>query len=89
MTTFLRWQLDPAIAVAMIGSALVGAQYIAGKAARDALFLGYYDASALPNMVILTSVFSIGMVVIGSRVLTRVAPSVWVPIAFGLSAASW
>ena len=37
-------------------------------------------------MVILTSVFSIGLVVIGSRVLNRVAPSVWVPIAFGLSA---
>ena len=43
----------------MLGSAMVGAQYITGKAARDAFFLTHFDASSLPNMIIMTSIFSI------------------------------
>jgi hypothetical protein len=44
---------------AMIGAAIIGGQYIAGKAARDALFLAAFDPSLLPRMIIGTSLFSI------------------------------
>lgn len=69
----------------MVGSAAVGAQYIAGKAARDALFLNYFEASALPNMKIAMAIFSIVLVVASSRFLKRVSPGSWVPIAFTAS----
>jgi ATP:ADP antiporter, AAA family len=70
---------------AMVGSAAVGAQYIAGKAARDALFLNYFEASALPNMKVGMAIFSITLVILSSRVLKRVSPGVWVPLAYGAS----
>jgi hypothetical protein len=65
--------------------AMVGAQYIAGKAARDALFLATFDTSALPSMIIGTALFSIALVIVSSRALRRVAPETWVPVAFGLT----
>src|SRR5258706_2566489 len=83
----LRWHPGSPVAIAMLGSGIVGAQYIAGKAARDALFLSQFETSALPNMVIVTSIFSIVLVVASSRGLRRVSPAAWVPIAFTASAA--
>lgn len=70
----------------MLGSAVVGAQFIAGKAARDALFLTHFDASSLPNMIIMTSIFSIVLVAVSSKGLERVSPATWVPAAFAASA---
>src|SRR5206468_5699684 len=81
-----RWTLDSPVVTAMIGSAAVGAQYIAGKAARDAVFLARYEASALPSMIIWTSIFSIALVVASSKGLRKVSPGRWVPIAFAASA---
>src|SRR5262245_20265552 len=82
-----RWRPDPAIAVAVTGSAAVGAQYIAGKAARDALFLNYFEPSALPNMKVAMAIFSIVLVVASSKSLKRVSPGTWLPFAFLASAA--
>jgi ATP:ADP antiporter, AAA family len=82
-----RWRPDRAIALAVTGSAAVGAQYIAGKAARDALFLNYFEPSALPNMKIAMAIFSIGLVVASSKSLKRVSPGTWVPLAFMAGAA--
>ena len=79
--------IDAATASAMGGAAVIGAQYIGGKAARDALFLGYFEPTALPLMIIGTSLFAIALVVISSKTLGRVAPGVYVPAAFGASAA--
>jgi ATP/ADP translocase len=81
-----RWRPDPVIAAAVTGSAAVGAQYIAGKAARDALFLNYFEPSALPNMKVGMAIFSIVVVVAVSKGFKRVSPGSWVPIAFIASA---
>jgi hypothetical protein len=78
--------LDPMMTAAVVASALIGAQYIAGKAARDALFLAAFDATMLPRMIIGTSLFSIMLVVASGWLLRRVQPSTWVPAAFALSA---
>jgi len=81
-----RWQLDSAVVAAMAGSATVGAQYIASKAARDALFLTNFEPSSLPTMTIITSIFAIVLVVVCSRVLKRISPATWVPIGFAIAA---
>ncbi|MGH9254349.1 MAG: hypothetical protein ACRD3C_07240 [Vicinamibacterales bacterium] len=87
MTDRFRWRLDPATTVAMAGAATIGAQFIAGKASRDALFLAYFEPTALPAVMIATSVFSIILVVAGSRRLGHVPPGSYVPVAFAVSAA--
>jgi len=70
----------------MSGSVVVGAQFVAGQAARNALFLNHFEARSLPPMIVATAMVSILLVVIGSRVLRRVAPSTYVPAAFAVSA---
>jgi len=62
------------------------AQQVAGKVTRDALFLHYFPATALPRAVILASVLSIAGSLIFSRLLTRATPAWVVPRLFGLSA---
>jgi len=81
-----RWKLGSPLVTAMLGSAVVGAQYIAGKAARDALFLANFETSSLPTMIIGTAIFSIVLVVASSRALRHMAPASWVPVAFGATA---
>src|SRR5580765_8226696 len=81
-----RGHTDSAIVAAMAGSAAVGAQFIASKAARDAIFLSNFEPSSLPNMIIMTSLFAIVLVVVCSRALKRISPSVWVPIGFAVTA---
>ena len=70
----------------MACAAAVGAQFIAGKATRDALFLAHLDVTTLPAMVIATSALSILLVVVGSKVLSRVSPGTIVPVAFVVNA---
>ncbi len=70
----------------MLASAAVGGQYVASRAARDAFFLTNFEASALPAMIIVTALVSIGLVVAGSRVFGRLAPGSWVPVAFASTA---
>lgn len=79
-------QSDAAVATAMVCAGAVSAQFIAGKATRDALFLANLDVTALPAMVIATAAFSIVLVALSSRVLRRVSPATFVPIAFLASA---
>jgi hypothetical protein len=71
----------------MLCAAAVTAQFVAGKATRDALYLAYLDVTSLPAMVVATSAFSMLFVAITSRSLRRVAPAVFVPLAFAGSAA--
>jgi uncharacterized membrane protein len=58
---------DPAVLIAMICSAAVSAQFIAGKATRDALYLANLDVTTLPAIVIGTAVVSILLVIASSR----------------------
>ena len=79
-------QSNAAVATAMICAGAVSAQFIAGKATRDALFLANLDVTALPAMVVATAVFSIFLVAVSSRLLRRVSPDTFVPLAFVTSA---
>ena len=78
---------DPALLTAMVCSGAVSAQFIAGKATRDALYLANLDVTTLPAMVVATAVFSILLVMASSRGLRTVSPATFVPVAFAVSAA--
>jgi ATP/ADP translocase len=70
----------------MVGSAVVSAQFLGGKAAQNALYLSYLDVTTLPGMIVATSILSIAVVALASRIVTRVAPGLFVTISFVLSA---
>ena len=74
MVSSSRAQSDSSIIIAMVCAGAVSAQFVAGKATRDALFLAYLDVTALPTMVIATSAFSILLVVASSRGLQSISP---------------
>ena len=67
-------------------AAAVTAQFIGGKATRDALFLTSLGAAALPMMLIATSGFSILLVGASAGWSGRIRPAVLVPVAFIASA---
>ena len=77
----------------MICSGAVSAQFIAGKATRDALYLANLDVTTLPSIVIGTAALSIALVFASSRGLQKIAPATFVPVAFAVSGvllvASW
>jgi ATP:ADP antiporter, AAA family len=75
------------IAIAMLCAGVVTAQYVVGKATRDALFFAQFDFTALPTMFIATSFVSIGLVVANSRAAGRLAPRTLVPGFFAVSGA--
>ena len=75
------------MSTAIICAAAVTAQFVGGKAARDALFLDQLDITALPAMVIATSIFSIALVAINAKGVSRLSPTRFVPWAFAVSAA--
>src|SRR5215813_12343015 len=70
------------VVAAMIGAAAVTAQFVSGKAVRDALFLTSHDITALPTMLLVTSAFSIVLVVANARAARRAGPGTWVPVTF-------
>src|SRR5262245_38325912 len=71
--------------VAMLCAAAITAEFVGGKATRDALFLTSLDVMALPAMLIVTALVSILLVVLHSRVVNRVSPAVLVPGLFVIS----
>jgi ATP:ADP antiporter, AAA family len=70
------------MALALAGAAAVTAQIVSGKATRDALFLTSLDYTALPTMLIATSVLSLLLVALNGRAARRLVPSTLVPVAF-------
>ena len=78
---------ESALTTAMVCSGVVSAQFIAGKATRDALYLANLDVTTLPAMVIATAAFSILLVFASSRGLRKTSPGTFVPVAFAVSAA--
>lgn len=79
-------RFDRATIVAMAGAATIGAQFVAGRAARDALFLAHFDPTALPPMIIGTSLFAVVLVVISAKTFATIAPDAYVPAAFAVNA---
>jgi AAA family ATP:ADP antiporter len=74
--------------MAMTVAAVMIAHQVAGKAVRDALFLGALPVTALPRMVILSAVLSVLAVPVYSHLLAWIGPRRLVPLGFGLSAAA-
>src|SRR5262245_21857409 len=70
----------------MLCAALPTAQFVAGKAARDAIYLGQLPPTSLPQIVFATAICSIGLVGLSSISLRRVSPALVVPATFVLSA---
>ena len=66
----------------MLGAAAVIAQFVAGKATRDALFLARFEVTQLPLMVMAASAFSIACAFAASRAMGRLSPARLLPIAF-------
>jgi AAA family ATP:ADP antiporter len=63
------------------------ATQVAGKAARDALFLSNYHISALPVMLVVSALLSIGAVLFAARAITLLGPARVIPWFFLTSAA--
>jgi hypothetical protein len=69
----------------MAGAALVTAQFVSGKATRDALLLTSLDLTSLPAILVATSICSILLVALNGRGARRFAPGTLVPASFVLS----
>jgi hypothetical protein len=74
------------IGVALACGAIIGAQFVAGTAARDALFLANFDTSALPLMIMGTAACSILLVFISAKYLRGFSPRAYVPDSFAAGA---
>lgn len=72
---------------AMLCAATVTGQFVAGKALRDTLFLTSLNVTALPAMLVATSVVSLLLVSVNGRFARRMVPQVLVPASFAISGA--
>jgi len=70
------------VVTAMLCAAAVTAQFVGGKATRDALFLTSHDVTFLPTMLIVTAVCSIVLVSLHARAGRLMAPAVLIPASF-------
>src|SRR5215510_12624531 len=69
--------------IAALCAATVSAEFVGGKATRDALFLTTVDITSLPAMLVATSLCSILLAAVYGRSARRITPAVLVP-AFSL-----
>lgn len=76
----------PGVFAATVASAAMIAQQVAGKSARDALFLSNFRVNHLPAMMAGSAVLSLLAVVWLTRLITRFSPAKVVPAIFSLSA---
>ena len=83
MISSFRSRPGSPLVAAALASAAVGGQFVAGKAARDAIFLTNFETASLPAMVMASAIFSIAIVAASARVRRRISPASWVPTAFG------
>ena len=70
----------------MACAAVVTAQFTAGKATRDALYLANLDVTALPSIVAAAAVVSVGVAVASARHLRRWSPATVLPLILVVSA---
>jgi hypothetical protein len=78
-------RMPRSMATAMFCAATVTAQFVTGKATRDALFLTSLDYTALPAMLVATSLCSLLLVGLNARGARRIAPGTLVPASFAVS----
>ena len=79
-------RFDARLLAAFACAAGVGAQFVAGKATRDALYLANLDITTLPSMVIAAAAVSLLLVAGLSKTLGRRAPEIVIPAIFGAHA---
>jgi AAA family ATP:ADP antiporter len=72
--------------VAIVASAAMIAQQVAGKATRDALFLSHFSVKTLPAMMGVSAIASLAAALWLSRMMLRHSPAKVVPVGFGASA---
>ena len=77
-------RLPAGASVAAVASAAMIAQQVAGKAARDALFLSSFHVRALPAMMAGSAVISLAAVLWLSRMMVKYSPAKVVPVGFAL-----
>jgi len=77
--------LPPGAIIATIASGSMIAQQVAGKAARDALFLSNFPVTTLPIVMAAGAALSLGAVIYLGRLMTRHSPSRVVPALFALN----
>ena len=75
------------LTTAMLCAAAVTAQFVTGRATRDALLLSSLDLGALPAMLMVTSIVSIFLVLANGRAARRFGPGTLVPASFAASGA--
>ena len=75
--------------IAALTAALLVAQQVGAKAARDALFLTHFAPSALPSVMGAGAVLGIGSALVSGRWMARVGPSRCVPWLFALHASAF
>ena len=85
LRSLLRRDGTAAIVGALTAAAII-AQQVAGKSARDALFLTTFGSHALPGAMLISTGLSLLGVLAFSRALTRWSPDRVVPAAFALNA---
>jgi len=71
---------------AALAAGLVSAQFVAGKATRDALYLANLDLASLPTMVATSALVSIALVGLAGRITRRTPPGIVIPGLFAMSA---
>jgi hypothetical protein len=86
VTTSSQSESASAVITGVICAGVVTAQFVGGKAARDALFLAQLDVTSLPAMVIATSIFSIVLVAVNAKGVSRLSPARFMPWLFAVSA---
>src|SRR5262245_16286488 len=79
-------RFDARFLAALSCAAGVGAQFVAGKATRDALYLANLDITTLPSMVFAAAAVSLLLVAALSKALSRNAPEVVIPAIFAAHA---
>jgi hypothetical protein len=79
-------RFDARLIAALACAAGVGAQFVAGKATRDALYLANLDITTLPSMVIAAAVVSLLGVAASSKAMSRSAPQIVIPVMFAAHA---
>lgn len=71
---------------AIVASGGAVAQLVAGKAARDAMFLSTFDVRSLPIVVLVAALASLGSALLMSRAMALWTPARVVPVCLSLSA---
>lgn len=75
-----------AVRAASLAAMATIAQFVIGKATRDALFLSHFPAVYLPYVMIAGATLSAGAVIAQTGLLRRDGPFAFVPLAFGAHA---